>query len=50
MGVADGHLLESKVLPELISPCGERVEGVRAFLEDTQWSLVHQVASYMDTK
>ena len=49
VGVADGHLLESKVLPELISPCGERVEGVRAFLEDTQWSLVHQVASSMHT-
>ena len=45
VGVADGHLLESKILPELISPCGERVEGVRAFLEDTRWSVTHQVVS-----
>jgi hypothetical protein len=43
VGVADGHLLESKILPELIAPVGERVEGVRAFLEDVKCDIQHQV-------
>ena len=45
VGVADGHLLESKVLPELIAPVGERVEGVRDFLEDVKYDVHHQVVS-----
>lgn len=45
VGVADESLLESKILCELISPCEERVEGVREFLEDVQWGVQHQVAS-----
>ena len=45
VGVADGTLLESKVLPELIAPCDERIEEVREFLEDVHCSINHQVVS-----
>ena len=43
VGVADGPLLESKVLPELIASCEERVESVRLFLRDVKWWIEHQV-------
>ena len=46
VGVADGPLLESKLLPELMASCEERVERVRAFLEDTSWGVHHQVVSH----
>ena len=46
VGVADGPLLKSKVLHELISGCEERMEGVRGFLEDVQWSIHHQVVRW----
>ena len=47
VGMADGHLLESKILPELIAPVEERVEGVRAFLEDVKCDIQHQVVSIL---
>ena len=43
VGVADGYLLERKVLPELIAAVEQRVEGVRAFLEDVKCDIHHQV-------
>ena len=45
VGVADGPLLESKILGDLIAPCEERVEGVQRFLEDIKWGIQHQVVS-----
>lgn len=45
VGVANGPLLESKLLPELIAPCEERVVRVSAFLEDTLWGVQHHVVS-----
>lgn len=48
VGVADGHLLESKVLPELIAPVGERVRSVRDFLEDVKCDIQHQVVSVLE--
>ena len=43
VGVASGPLLESKVLPELIAPCEERVRNVSGFLRDVKWWIQHQV-------
>ena len=47
VGMADGHLLESKILPELVAPVEERVEGVRTFLEDVKCDIQHQVVSIL---
>lgn len=43
VGVASGPLLQSKVLPELIAPCEERVSNVASFLRDVKWWIQHQV-------
>ena len=49
VGVTDGHLLESKVLPELMASYEERIERVREFLRDVQWSVEHEVVSQQNT-
>ena len=43
VGVADGPLLRSKVLPELIAPVEKRVGDVQAFLEDVKCDIQHEV-------
>lgn len=48
VGVADGPLLASKVLPELISPVQNRISTVRQFLQDVKPSISHDVVQITD--
>lgn len=48
VGVADGPLLKSKVLPELIKPVDVRVTEVKGLLDDVKPSIVHDVVPITD--
>ena len=48
VGIADGPLLESKVLPELIKPVEERISNVRAYLSDLKPYIKHEVVAITD--
>ena len=48
VGVTDGHLLESKILPELILSCDKRIERVKEFVQDVNWNVNYQIVSYVN--
>ena len=48
VGLADGPLLASKVLPELIKPVGERTSDVKRFLGDVKAGIEHDVVPITD--
>ena len=48
VGIADGPLLDNKVLPEFIKPVAERVKEVRNILEDTKPGLQLDVVPITD--
>lgn len=48
VGLADGPLLASKILPELIHPVGERVAEVKYFLSDVKPWLLQDVVPITD--
>lgn len=48
VGLADGPLLASKVLPELIKPVSARVSDVKGFLADVKAGIEHDVVPITD--
>ena len=48
VGMSNGPLLSSKVLPELIKPIDVRVSEVQAYLEDVNPWIKHEVVSITD--
>lgn len=48
VGIANGPLLASKVLPELIKPVKERIFEVKSFLADIKPWIQHQVEEIVD--
>ena len=48
VGIANGPLLASKVLPELIKPVTERIFEVKSFLADVKPWIQHQVEAITD--
>ncbi len=48
VGISNGPLLVSKILPELIKPVTDRISDVQMFLSDIQPCIRHEVVSITD--